>query len=140
MLTNLFNYIAHCVVGRAAVLQQQKQKQKRKPGEEDTAMSNICLVEKMRITETAVKSCSENVAAVQVISPMWGSKAMIDSVNEVCRDIAWGERREVGRIGLALQDHICRDLIEEFVKDLLGSFCMFKCSLPFEACRRSLRF
>lgn len=126
--------------GRAAVLQQQKQKQKRKPGEEDTAMSNICLVEKMRSTETAVKSCSENVAAVQVISPMWGSKAMIDSVNEVCRDIAWGERREVGRIGVALQDHICRDLIEEFVKDLLGSFCMFKYSLPFEACRRSLRF
>ncbi|KAH9675059.1 hypothetical protein KPL70_018672 [Citrus sinensis] len=125
--------------GRAAAIHQQKQKQKRKPGEEDTAVSNICLVEKMR-SETAVKSCSENVAGVQVISPVWGSKAMIDSLNEVCRDIAWGERREVGRIGLALQDYICSDLIEEFVKDLLGSFCMFKYSFPFEACRRSLRF
>ena len=74
--------IVHCVAGRAAVMHQQKQQQKRKPGE-DTAVSNICLVEKMR-SETAVKSCSENVAAVQVISPVWGSKAMIDSLNEEC--------------------------------------------------------
>lgn len=72
-------------------------------------------------------------------SPLWASKAMIDSVNQVCNDMAWGERREIGRIGLALQDFICRDLIEEIVGELASfSLCMY--SLPFQACQRSLRF
>lgn len=68
---------------------------------------------------------------------VWGSKAMAESVEEVCRDIAWGERREVGRIGLVLQDYICRDLIEETVTEM-GYVPMY--SLPFEACKRKLCF
>ena len=67
---------------------------------------------------------------------------MKESVEEVCKDIAWGEKREIGRIGLALQDHICRDLIEEIVTDL-SSFHFYNnvySSLPFEACKRRLCF
>ncbi|KAL2320558.1 hypothetical protein Fmac_029527 [Flemingia macrophylla] len=66
---------------------------------------------------------------------MWSSKAMIKSVEEVCRDVAWGEQREVGRIGLALQDFICRDLIDEIVREL---GCVY--TLPFQACKRRLCF
>ncbi|GMI70040.1 hypothetical protein HRI_000673300 [Hibiscus trionum] len=44
--------------------------------------------------------------------------SMIHSVDEVCKDIAWGERREIGIIGLALQQNICRDLIHELVKEI----------------------
>ena len=66
---------------------------------------------------------------------MWSSKAMIKSVDEVCKDVTWGEKRELGRIGLALQDYICRDLIEEIVREL-GCFY----TLPFEACKRRLCF
>lgn len=75
-------------------------------------------------------------------SPLWSSKAMKGTVEEVCKDIAWGEEREIGRIGLALQDHICRDLIEEIVIEL-GSFQSYSkvnYSLPFEACKRRLCF
>lgn len=69
------------------------------------------------------------------------SKAMIESVEEVCKDIAWGETREVGRMGLVIQDYICRDLIEEFVKDLGHSCNSSKVySLPFQACKRKLCF
>ncbi|PKI34944.1 uncharacterized protein LOC116197288 [Punica granatum] len=73
------------------------------------------------------------------------SRGMKESVEQVCRDVEWGERREVGRIGLALQDHICRDLIEETVKEL-GLFCKSSLSPamaavpPFEACKRRLSF
>ena len=70
---------------------------------------------------------------------VWGSKAMVESLEEVCRDIAWGERREVGRIGLVLQDHICRDLIEETVSEM-GDGYVSMYSLPFEACKRKLCF
>ncbi|KAL8095158.1 hypothetical protein AgCh_036565 [Apium graveolens] len=69
------------------------------------------------------------------------SKAMIDDVQEVCNDIAWGEKREVGRMGLVIQDYICRDLIEEFVKDLGHSYNSTNLySLPFQACKRRLCF
>ncbi|KAK9029853.1 hypothetical protein V6N11_031298 [Hibiscus sabdariffa] len=44
---------------------------------------------------------------------------MLHSVDEVCKDIAWGERREIGIIGLALQQNICRDLIHELVKEIV---------------------
>jgi hypothetical protein len=65
---------------------------------------------------------------------------MIESVNEVCKDIAWGERREIGRIGMALQDYICRDLIEEIVKEM-GFDCIYQLGpLPFESCKKRLRF
>ncbi|KAK4777479.1 hypothetical protein SAY87_017666 [Trapa incisa] len=66
---------------------------------------------------------------------------MKETVEEVCRDFEWGERREVGRIGLAMQDHICRDLVEEAVKDM-GLPCNYQAPAipPFEACKRRLCF
>ncbi|CAN1748923.1 hypothetical protein LINPERHAP1_LOCUS3541 [Linum perenne] len=81
--------------------------------------------------------------------------AMAESVEKACNDIAWGERREIGRIGLALHDQICRDLVEELVREIIGLYCFEKkkikvstsssaasvCqTLPFESCKRSLRF
>ncbi|XP_055820566.1 uncharacterized protein LOC129889332 isoform X2 [Solanum dulcamara] len=72
------------------------------------------------------------------MKPKSCSKGMIQSVEEVWNECEWGEKREAGRIGLILQDHICRELIEEFLKemDLLISFR----SLPFLACKKRLLF
>ncbi|OIT32339.1 PREDICTED: uncharacterized protein LOC109207473 [Nicotiana attenuata] len=70
-------------------------------------------------------------------SPICCSKAMIQSVEEVCYDIAWGQKRETGRIGLVLQDQICRDMIEELVKEMDQVFLR---SLPFIACKKRLYF
>ncbi|KAK0584294.1 hypothetical protein LWI29_010637 [Acer saccharum] len=110
---------------------QLKQKQKKKPGE-DEIITNISLV----------KTVADHVEPIYNIQakPFWISRAMIDSVNEVCRDISWGETREIGRIGLALQDFICRDLIEEFVQELACYSCFNIYSLPFDACKRRLLF
>lgn len=115
-------------IGRAAA---QPQLRKR-PGEED--FLNPIMIDK--ITTESVLYKSHNVEAPS--TPLWNSKAMVESVAEVCRDIAWGEKREIGRIGLALQDHICKDLIEEMVKDMGSYTCVY--SLPLEACKRRLRF
>ncbi|KAL3330416.1 hypothetical protein AABB24_034320 [Solanum stoloniferum] len=72
------------------------------------------------------------------MKPKSCSKGMIQSVEEVWNESEWGEKREAGRIGLILQDQICRDLIEEFLKEmnLLISFR----SLPFLACKKRLFF
>lgn len=105
----------------------QPQQQRKKPGEEDFININPSIIDK--ITTESVEASS---------SPLiWNSNAMRESVEEVCRDIAWGERREIGRIGLALQDHICKELIQEMVTEM-GYSCVY--SLPFEACKRRLRF
>ncbi|XP_043690923.1 uncharacterized protein LOC122641702 [Telopea speciosissima] len=72
------------------------------------------------------------------ISPFTSSRAMIESVNEVCQEVHRGEKRELGRIGLAIQDHIFAGLIEEIVKEL--GCCSLYSSLPFEACRKRLCF
>lgn len=89
---------------------------------------------------------------------------LLESVNEVCDDVESGQRREVAKIGLALHDHICRDLISETVHEL-SSFSDYnydEChkstdcyggengrrhirrgstnSLPLDACRRRLVF
>ncbi|CAN6978033.1 unnamed protein product [Brassica rapa subsp. trilocularis] len=95
-------------------------------------------------------------------------RSLMESVNEVSEDIASGQQREVAKIGLALHDHICRDLISETVHDL-SSFSHYdddEChkltvdsancygrgsgrghirrgstnSLPLDACRRKLVF
>ncbi|EOA24368.1 hypothetical protein CARUB_v10017605mg [Capsella rubella] len=94
-------------------------------------------------------------------------RSLMESVNQVCDDVASGQRREVAKIGLALHDHICRDLIAETVREL-SSFNddvdefyksamdspLSNCgggkgrhirrgssnSLPFDACRRRLVF
>lgn len=70
----------------------------------------------------------------------WSSKAMIQSVDEVCNDIAWGEKREVGTIGQMLQNQIFKDLVEEFVKDEVSYYHCIVYQLPFEACKRRLSF
>ncbi|KAF8102075.1 hypothetical protein N665_0201s0364 [Sinapis alba] len=96
-------------------------------------------------------------------------RSLMESVNHVCEDVASGQRREVAKIGLALHDHICRDLISETVHEL-SSFSHYddedEChkvtvdsancygrgsgrghirrgstnSLPLDACRRRLVF
>ncbi|XP_039040140.1 uncharacterized protein LOC120178340 [Hibiscus syriacus] len=61
---------------------------------------------------------NDSVSGVRRRNALTKAKCMIQSVHEVCKDIAWGERREIGIIGLALQHHICRDLIHELVKEI----------------------
>ncbi|CAL0323331.1 unnamed protein product [Lupinus luteus] len=99
-------------------MQQNKQQLLKKPGEEE--ISSEFIHKKMNDKDHSF---------------MWNSKAMIKSVEDVCRDIDWGEKREVGRIGLALQNYICKDLIEEIVREL---GCLY--TLPFETCKRKLSF
>ncbi|CAK9166341.1 unnamed protein product [Ilex paraguariensis] len=105
-----------------------KSSPRKRPGEDD--IIDLCFFDKA--TSVSFLAKSETAA-----STLWSSKAMIESVEEVCRDIAWGEKREVGRIGLVMQDHICRDLIEDIVTEL-RCCCIY--SLPFEACKRRLLF
>lgn len=109
--------------------------QKGVPRKKDDATYESLFVQKVM-----TKSVRAKREAVISPSPR-SSKAMMKSVQEVCKDIAWGEKREVGRIGLAIQDYICRDLIEEFVKDLGHSYNSTNFySLPFQACKRKLCF
>ncbi|KAI8562579.1 hypothetical protein RHMOL_Rhmol03G0045800 [Rhododendron molle] len=76
----------------------------------------------------------------------WSSKAMGESVAEVSSDVDCGERREVTRIGLVLQDYIFRDLVDQAVKELLllgraaaARNCLYS-PLPLEACKKRMRF
>ncbi|GAB2267068.1 hypothetical protein Dimus_002050 [Dionaea muscipula] len=68
----------------------------------------------------------------------------IESVEEVCRETAWGHGREVMKIGLIIQDQIYKDLIEEIIEELLlaGSRYLYlsPSSLPFVLCKRKLLF
>ncbi|KAE9599705.1 hypothetical protein Lal_00045889 [Lupinus albus] len=109
-------------------IQQQKQQLLKKPGEEE--ISNTYMNERIMTSELIQKKVNNEDHSI-----MWSNKAMINSVEEVCRDIAWGENRELGRIGLTLQDYICKDLIQEIVTDL-GCFY----TLPFETCKKRLCF
>ncbi|XP_048139155.1 uncharacterized protein LOC115737820 [Rhodamnia argentea] len=108
--------------------------QRKKPGEE--LNYSICLLDRIAYepSPARARTCEIPVSA----PPSRISEVMRQSVDQVCRDIAWGQRREVGRIGLALHDHICRDLIEETVREM-GHWCITS-SLPFEACKRRLCF
>ncbi|KAF5475656.1 hypothetical protein F2P56_007436 [Juglans regia] len=138
----------YCHSGRHAngsrlVLQQHQKQLRKKPGDQEET-TKIYFNDRMIniTTETVVveRKVSDNVVG-SIISSIWNSKAMIESVEEVCRDIDWGKRREIGRIGLALQDHICRDLIEEMVGEMQqGCCCMLQYALPLEACKRRLCF
>lgn len=73
----------------------------------------------------------------QICTTNWVSRAMVRSVEEVCNDVAWGQKREVTNIGLMLHNHICKDLIEETIKEL-GYHKMY--GLPRHACKRRLSF
>ncbi|OIV90010.1 hypothetical protein TanjilG_00311 [Lupinus angustifolius] len=108
-------------------MQQHKQQLLKKPGEEEISSAYI----NDRMTSEFIHKKIND----KDHSFMWSSKAMINSVEDVCRDIAWGEKRELGRIGLALQNYICKDLIEEIVREL---GCLY--ALPFETCKRKLCF
>ncbi|KAF8052235.1 hypothetical protein N665_1584s0008 [Sinapis alba] len=89
-------------------------------------------------------------------------QSLMESVNEVCDEVASGQQREVAKVCLAIHDHICRDLIAETVHELSYFFsnygddeCRHKSrmgsvgrhirrgsanSLPLDACRRRLVF
>ncbi|KAG6769019.1 hypothetical protein POTOM_024634 [Populus tomentosa] len=113
-----------------------KQQTKKGGGGED--ISSIDFLDKIMTREDMIGHGKSHESVVS--SPLWSSKAMIESVNEACRDAAWGERREIGRTGLALQDYIFRDLIEEIVKEM-GFDCIYQLGpLPFESCKKRLSF
>ncbi|KAK4581262.1 hypothetical protein RGQ29_024793 [Quercus rubra] len=111
-------------------VQHQPKQLKKKPGEEEVI--NVYVYDRMTTDSVQTKG-EKNDAS----SPIWSSKALKDSIDEVCRDIAWGEKRETGRIGVTLQEYICKDLIEEIVTEM-GCCDMY--ALPFEACKRRLCF
>ncbi|XWS58866.1 hypothetical protein CRYUN_Cryun08bG0071800 [Craigia yunnanensis] len=124
-------------IGRTPQQQKKQLLLKKKPGEEGiTGAFFFDRFTKESVADAKRNNHQDNINAV---SALWRSKAMamVHSVDEVCKDIAWGERREIGRIGLALQDHICRDLIDEIVREL---GCYPTDSLPFQACKRGLSF
>ncbi|KAJ6921513.1 hypothetical protein NC652_015433 [Populus alba x Populus x berolinensis] len=113
-----------------------QQQTKKGGGGED--ISSIDFLDKIMTREDMIGHGKSHESLVS--SPLWSSKAMIESVNEACRDAAWGERREIGRTGLALQDYIFRDLIEEIVKEM-GFDCIYQLRpLPFESCKKRLSF
>ncbi|XP_047940332.1 uncharacterized protein LOC125187741 [Salvia hispanica] len=122
--------------GEVQVPQHRKPTATKKPGEDEEAMAIARLVTKSTIIESSLEMRRRAAAAAS--SPPWSSRAMVESVEEVCNDIAWGEKREIGRIGLVVQDHVCRELIEELVKDLKSSYIIPP--LPLEACKRKLCF
>ncbi|XP_027176539.1 uncharacterized protein LOC113775745 isoform X1 [Coffea eugenioides] len=108
------------------IAHQSKRISVKKPREED----NICYFTKVNTATVKEKH--------RITTPrFWSSKAMIQSVDEVCNHISWGEKRELGNIGMVLQNYICKDLIEEVLYDL--GFCKMH-ELPLEACKRRLSF
>ncbi|KAF5747907.1 hypothetical protein HS088_TW05G00637 [Tripterygium wilfordii] len=123
--------------------QQQQQRQQRKiikPVEE--GIGNNIFTEKLMPTEW-IEAKTSNIHSSNIDEDyyeMWNDKVMIETVNEICRDIDWGEKREIGRIGLALHDRIWRDLVDEIVRDMKCFVEVHSCSLPLEACRKRLRF
>ncbi|KAK4776471.1 hypothetical protein SAY86_005159 [Trapa natans] len=84
-------------------------------------------------TDVIDKACQDSRMKMVMI------KGMKESVEKVCREVERGERREVGRIGVDLQDHICRDLIQETVKEL-GLVCNSQNPGIISRCRRRLSF
>ncbi|KAG7561131.1 hypothetical protein ISN45_Aa05g025790 [Arabidopsis thaliana x Arabidopsis arenosa] len=120
------------------------------------------VISKRSTSTTTTESCGTLPLVVRRVR-----RSLMESVNQVCDDVASGQRREVAKIGLALHDHICRDLIAETVRELSfsdydddefyqspvdSSVCYggggkgqhirrgSSNSLPFDACRRRLVF
>lgn len=65
------------------------------------------------------------------------SKAMVKTINEMWKDGNWEGRWELRRMGVVLEGYIFGELVEEIVREL---GCHYKRTLPFEACRKRLRF
>lgn len=151
------------------VQKQQKQKpvRKMKPGDEYN--SGFCFLDKSTSPSsvTNVTTLTSVFHPTKARSPLidtarrlattailpW-SKAVVESVEEVCRDVEWGQTSEVGVIGLLMQDFIFKDLVEEITKEMMlmmknkRSSCFdyvfgssrINVSLPDEACKRKLCF
>ena len=129
--------------------------------------NNINLVTKPDHNDVISKRTIDTRCTLPLVVRKMRSRSLMDSVNQVCDDLVSGQRREVGKIGLALHDHICRDLITEIVGELCFShYDNNKChkpavdsadghdkgsgrrqirrgstnSLPLDACRRRLVF
>ncbi|XP_068663646.1 uncharacterized protein [Aristolochia californica] len=66
-------------------------------------------------------------------SYFWGSKEMIQTVNEIWKDGIWEEKWELGRICVSLEGHIFGGLVEEMITEL-------ECSIPLDKCRKRLIF
>ncbi|KAE8665589.1 hypothetical protein F3Y22_tig00112536pilonHSYRG00016 [Hibiscus syriacus] len=104
-------------------LQQKHQVIKKKAEEEDIAATassgEISFLRRFTTEHVAYAKSNNNDEGNDSVSSMRRSAlAMMHSVHQVCKDIAWGERREIGIIGLALQQNIFRDLIHELVQDI----------------------
>ncbi|XP_073158440.1 uncharacterized protein [Henckelia pumila] len=99
----------------------------KKPGEDDAGLTAAFLMRSRRSPPIAASPGLRSTSSPKV-----------RTIEEVCKDVAWGERRELGRILVVLQDYICRDLVEEVVKELKS--CRIRCSLPLDGCKRRLSF
>ncbi|RZC83289.1 hypothetical protein C5167_046075 [Papaver somniferum] len=74
-------------------------------------------------------------------------KEKVEIVNEACLDVVCGERWELGRIGVILEDYMFNELIQETVRELLLGCCSTytnilysSSSLPSGSCKKKLCF
>ncbi|KAI3862820.1 hypothetical protein MKW98_008660 [Papaver atlanticum] len=74
-------------------------------------------------------------------------KEKVEIVNEACLDVVYGERWELGRIGVILEDYMFNELIQETVRELLLGCCSTytnilysSSSLPSGSCKKKLSF
>lgn len=75
---------------------------------------------------------------VRLNAPRRTRSSMVDTVEEVCRDVAWGHNKEIVKLGLRIQDDIYKDLIDEIVSDLGVDNLYCSSSLPFVSCKKRL--
>ncbi|KAI3926885.1 hypothetical protein MKX01_032800 [Papaver californicum] len=74
-------------------------------------------------------------------------KTKVEIVNEACLDAVCGERWELGRIGVVLEDYMFNELIDETVRELLLGCCSTytniiysSSSVPYGSCKKKLCF
>ncbi|KAI3917016.1 hypothetical protein MKX01_003465 [Papaver californicum] len=74
-------------------------------------------------------------------------KAKVEIVSEACLDAVWGERWELGRIGVVLEEYMFNELIQETVRELLLRCCSTytnilysSSSVPYGSCKKKLCF
>ncbi|GMH20243.1 hypothetical protein Nepgr_022084 [Nepenthes gracilis] len=111
-----------------------KQQMRKKPGEDDAG--SLRFLNRSATAQPLHPKIDRTVAA----APWRSRSAMAQSVNEVCRDVAWGHNREVAKVGLAIQDYIYRDLIDGITRELACCDLYSSSSLPFGTCKRKLCF
>ncbi|GAB4851820.1 hypothetical protein Ancab_031219 [Ancistrocladus abbreviatus] len=117
------------------VLQPQQEQSRKKPGEALNYNPNyLRFLDKAAIATARSFHAKAGRAAA---APRSSRYAMIETVNEVCRDIRWGQGREVVKIGLVIQDYIYRDLIDEITREM---GCHHSASVPLQTCKRRLCF